>query len=80
MRPTFHLPLNPTRESRIYAVFVGSKWAMTRNGRRAVQYAKRNAGYVGFVRDYPGAPRTYDAPTFRVLMTPLADYRQGISA
>lgn len=58
----------------IYGVFIGSKWCMGRNKRRALKYARDNHGYVMRVTDCPEIS-AYDAPTFRVLGELVADYR-----
>ena len=62
----------------LYGVFFGTKWAMTRNKRQALKYAKASRGYVGVIRnaDGYGSPTAWDAPTFRVTMTMIADYSE----
>jgi hypothetical protein len=60
-------------ERKIYGVFVGSRWALTRNLRQAVKAMEREVvrqgAAFGEVRgkadgaEYP----SYDSPTFRVL-------------
>lgn len=62
----------------LYGVFIGTKWAMGCNKRQALALAKREKGYVGVIRDAYGygTPSAWDAPTFRVTMTLIADYRR----
>ena len=55
---------------RLYGVFIGTRWAMLRNKRKAIAYAKKHGGEVRYLYDDPSIS-AYDAPTFRVLSDPL---------
>jgi len=58
---------------KLYGVFVGSKWGMTRNKRLALRTAKKHRGEV---RSMPEPESTYwDLPTFYVCSDRVADFR-----
>lgn len=63
----------------LYGIFFGTKWCMTRNKRQALTFARKNRAIVGVIRNAYGwgSPRSWDAPTFRVTMTTIADFTQG---
>ena len=48
-------------------------WARSSNKREAVRFAKRVHGAVGQVNH--GRGMAWDAPTFKVMMTPIANYQ-----
>ena len=58
---------------KLYGVFVGRKWAMTRNKRQALAYARKTNGIVR-VMPYPYDTHVWDAPTFTVCSDVLADF------
>lgn len=53
-------------------------WCMSRRKRDAIAKAKAMNGYVGVIRHAYGygSPQSWDAPTFRVTMDLVADYRR----
>ena len=59
----------------LYGVFVGSKWTMTTNKKKALTFAKHHAGYVR-VMPYPKDTYSWDAPTFHACSELLADFRE----
>lgn len=58
----------------VYGVFVGSRFGLTTNRRVALRAAREHRGEVRRV-PYRDSPRSFDAPTFRVLSDPVADFR-----
>jgi hypothetical protein len=52
--------------SKLYGVFVGPKWGMTRNKRVAIRAAREHKGEVRVMDDDP-AMSAWDSPTFRIM-------------
>lgn len=61
----------------LYGIFFGSKWCMGRNKRRALAFARKHHALVGVIRNAfgYGSNGAWDAPTFRVTMETIADFR-----
>lgn len=62
-------------KQRLYGVFRGSKWGMTRNKRRALQAAKKHGAEVRAM-DLPESNGAWDYPTFYLLSDRIADFRR----
>lgn len=63
----------------IYGVFytppnATPQWALSRNKRKSLTFAKLHHAIVGSIPLTSGRG-PWDAPTFRALMDPIADYR-----
>lgn len=61
--------------AQLYGVFIGTKWALTRNKKKALTLAKENHGTVRAM-PLPSGHYSWDAPTFRVSSDEIANYQQ----
>ena len=58
----------------LYGIFMGSKWCMGWNKRKALKFAKQNKGEVRRMLD-PKDTMSWDAPTFQICSEQIADFR-----
>ena len=61
----------------LYGIFAGSRWGIETNKRRALRLARANAALVTRMETYSARPSVWDAPTFRLLSSVIADFRPG---
>lgn len=53
-------------------------WALNRNRRVALRYAKSKHGIVSMMPE-PSGGGAWDAPTFRACSDVIADFREGVN-
>lgn len=58
----------------LYGIFIGTKWAMCRNKRRAIREAKRIGAEVRMM-PLPST-MSWDSPTFYTCSDRIADFRK----
>lgn len=59
-----------------YGVFAGSKFGLTTRKKEALKCAKEHKGEVRVFANFYGPDYpSFDAPTFRILSEPVADFR-----